>query len=339
MIGSTHPAPLRRRTFLFGAGAVALALTGCNASAQSESAGPAPSGSTGFTFTDARGKKIDLAGVPTVVVAQSSAAAALWDAGFKVKGAYGELKETGGQLDYQAGNLQLADLTVVGSTYGEFSVEKYAALAPQLLVDLCFDDKTLWYVPEDASSKIEAVAPTLGVKMLDRDLVQIITSFLDLAKQLGADIAAQAVVAAQAAFEKSVGEIRAAVAAKPDITVLAVSRDADKVYVANADQAPDLAYLKKLGVRFVDHKGKAADYFTEVSWEEIDAFSGDLVMDHSRNYASKKETDAKPTWRALPAVKAGQVFDWKPAAPYSYAAHAPIFADIAQALTGARAVD
>jgi iron complex transport system substrate-binding protein len=337
MIGTTPPTPLQRRTFLFGAGALALALTGCNGSAQPEAAGPA-SGSAGFSYTDARGTKIELPALPTVVVAQSSAAAALWDAGFKVKGAYGELKETDGRLDYQAGNLQLAELTVVGSTYGEFNVEKYAALAPQLLVDLSFDDQTLWYVPKDSATKIEALAPSLGVKMLNLDLTEIITSFMDLAKQLGADVTAPAVVSAKAAFEKSVEEIRAAVAAKPDLTVLAVSRAADKVYVSNADQAPDLAYLKSLGVRFVDHKGKATDYFSEVSWEEIDKFSGDLVFDDSRNYASRKDTDAKPTWRALSAVKAGQVFDWKPAAPYSYAANAPIFADIAQALTGADAV-
>ena len=56
--------------------------------------------------------------MPTVVVAQSSAAAALWDFGFKVKGAYGELKTTDGKLDFQAGNLQLSEITVIGSITG-----------------------------------------------------------------------------------------------------------------------------------------------------------------------------------------------------------------------------
>ena len=44
------------------------------------------------------------------------------------------------------------------------------------------------------------------------------------------------------------------------------------------------------------------------------------------------------TNKAVIEVKAGQVFAWKPAAPYSYAANAPIFADFAQALTSAKPV-
>jgi iron complex transport system substrate-binding protein len=161
---------------------------------------------------------------------------------------------------------------------------------------------------------------------------------MDLADPLGADIAAPTILTAKTAFEHSVAEIHAAVAAKPDLTILAVTRDSDKVYVANADQHPDLAYLKSLGVSFVDPEAKATDYFAEISWEELDNYAGDLVLDDARNYASEKDTDIKPTWKALAAVKAGQVFDWKPAAPYSYAASAPIFADIASALTSSRAL-
>ena len=161
-----NPTGLSRRALLLGAGGVALTLAGCNASAREETAaGPASSTTAGFSYTDARGTKIELATVPTVVVAQSSAAAAWWDFGFKVKGAYGELKTTDGKLDFQAGNLDLSEITVIGSTYGEFNLEKYAAMGPQLLIDESFDDKNLWYVPQESAAEIEAVAPTLGIKM------------------------------------------------------------------------------------------------------------------------------------------------------------------------------
>lgn len=325
--------PLSRRSLLVGAGGVAaLGLTGCNASAGPDAVAPAASGASSFDYTDARGKQISLPATPAVVVAQSSAAAALWDAGFKVKGAYGELKETNGSLNYQAGNLQLAELTVIGSTYGEFNTEKYAAMGPQLLVDMSFDDKTLWYVPADSASKIEAVAPSLGIKMLNLNLLEIIGEFMDLADQLGADSSA-ATATAKTAFEGSVEAIRTAAAAQPDLTVLAVSRAADKAYIANAAQHPDLAYLATLGVKFVDHQGKASDYFTEISYEELDKYSGDLVISDSRSYSDQPGSEVAATWEALPAVLAGQVFAWKPAAPYSYAANTPIFADFAQALT------
>ncbi len=325
---------LSRRALILGAGGAALVLTGCNASAGGGEAGASPAASSagGFTYTDARGKQIDLPAVPTVVVAQSSAAAALWDAGFKVKGAYGELKETDGKLDYQAGNIQLSELTVIGSTYGEFNVEKYASITPQLLVDMSFDDKTLWYVPQESADKVEALAPTLGMKMLSKNLLDIIGQFMDLAAKLGADTAT-ATAAAKTEFEGSVAAIKTAVAAQPDLTVLAISRAADKAYIANATQHPDLAYLATLGVKFVDHGGKASDYFTEISYEQLDKYSGDLILNDSRNYADQPGSDVSATWDALPAVKANQVFAWKPAAPYSYAANIAIFADLAKALT------
>ena len=43
--------------------------------------------------------------------------------------------------------------------------------------------------------------------------------------------------------------------------------------------------------------------------------------------------DDNATWKALPAVKSGQVYDWKPAAPYSYLSSAPLLDAFATALT------
>jgi iron complex transport system substrate-binding protein len=332
----------RRALLAGGAGLLGLALTACG-SGSDDTAGAttndaATEAAKGFTYTDARGKKIDLDTVPTVVVAQSSAAAALWDAGFKVKGAYGELAATDGKLNYQAGNLDLSGITVIGKTYGEFSVEKYAGLAPELLVDMSFDPTSLWYVPADSAKKIEAIAPTLGIHMFDKNLVEIIGEFTALAASLGADTNAPAVVSARAAFEAAVAKVKAAVAAKPGLRVVAMSRTADEAWIANAAQHPDLAYLAYLGVTFVPHGGKAADYFTQVSNEQLEKYSGDLVLDDARDPAGQKKADAVPTWKALPAVKAGQVFDWKAAAPYSYAASVSIFDAFAAALETSKPV-
>lgn len=328
--------PLSRRSLILGTSALALGLVGCNASASSESA--APDGSTsaqGFNVTDARGKVIDLAAVPAVVVAQSSAAASLWDAGFKVQGVFGELMDTGGKLDYQAGNIDVSQVTVIGKTYGQFNVEAYAAMNPELLIDMCFDNKTLWYVPADSASKIEALAPTLGIKALNLGLVEIIEEFMGLAAKLGADITAQAVVDAKTSFDAAVEKIKAAVAAKPDLTVLATSPSSSTIYIANPTQHSDLALLKSLGVKFVDYPGKAEEYFAEISYEDLDKYSADLVMRDARNYAEQDKVDSQATWKALPAVKAGQVIDWLPAAPFSYAAYVSILDGYATALTDA----
>ncbi len=91
-------------------------------------------------------------------------------------------------------------------------------------------------------------------------------------------------------------------------------------------------------MRFVDHRGKPEDYFSEISNEKLDAYSGDLVFDDSRSPKDQAASDAVPTWTALPAVKAGQVFDWKPATPYSYASNIAIFEAFAEALTSSEQV-
>lgn len=331
--------PFSRRILVLGTGALALGLVGCSNSA-TPAATPVDGSSTSgsFSFTDARGKAVELATVPAVVVAQSSAAASLWDAGYHVKGVYGELTDTGGKLDYQAGRIDVSQVTVIGKTYGEFEVEAYAAMNPELLIDMCFDGKTLWYVPTESASKIEALAPTIGAKALDLDLVAIIEQFMTLAGKLGADTGARAIVDAKAAFDQACQRIRAAVAAKPALTVLATSPSSSTIYIANPAQNSDLALLKSLGVTFVDYPGKAEEYFAEISYEKLDSYSADVILSDARNYAERDKVDTQATWKALPAVKAGQVHDWLPAAPFSYAAYVDILNGYADALTSARSL-
>lgn len=329
-----------RRTLLLGTAGLALAATtACNSSAPKAggAASTAPSGATGFTYTDARDKAITLPALPAVVVAQSSVAAALWDFGYQVKGAYGELRETDGKLDYQAGNLKLDELTTVGLTYGEFDVEKYAALNPDLLIDLCFTPPALWYLPEEQAAQIEALAPTIGLEALNLDLNDVLAQMGELAAKLGAPAGHPEAVAAKTAYEAEIQRVKAAIAANPDLTVLVASGDGDQVWIANADQHPDLAMLKKLGVKFVDHGGKAEDYFTQVSYEELDKYSGDLVWVDMRGRKSPTD-NTQAVWKSLAGVKAGQVYGWYPAAPWSHVTWVPLMAAIAEQLTTGKVV-
>jgi iron complex transport system substrate-binding protein len=332
----TPQSAVGRRTFLAGLGALSVAtLVGCNASAGGTGSEAGPSGASSFSYTDARGKVVEFTLPASTVVAQSSVAATLLDFGYQVAGAYGDLKPIDGKLSYQAGSLDPSTITVLADAYGQFDVEKFAALNPQVLIDLMFVKDELWYLPDGLQAKVEAVSPTIGMEMLNLNLLQIIENFAALAAKLGADITAPAVTEAKADFEAAVAKVRAAVAAKPDLTVLGISRSADKIWVANAAQHPDFAYLETLGVRFVDAKvSDPSLYFNEVSYERLDEFSGDVIFDDSRGGVIAA-ADKQPTWRALPAVKAGQVHAWKPAAPYSYTANAPILTEFADALSGA----
>ncbi|WP_107259804.1 ABC transporter substrate-binding protein [Plantactinospora sp. BB1] len=330
---------VNRRGFLRYAGATGL-LLGLAACGDAGSPGAGPSaGSQPFRYTDGRGRTVELAGRPTRVVAQSSAAAALWDAGFRVTGVYGELGTTDGKLNYQAGNIELDHLEVVGSTWGEFNLERYAALRPELLVDLSFDDKTLWYIPQASVDEVDALAPSIGMKMPGLDLPQIIDGFMALATQLGADPEAGPVKAARADFDAAVAEVKAAIAAKPGLRVLAISRDPEKFYVADPNAHPDLKHLAALGMRFVlpSRRLGHGEYFQEISWEQIGGFPADAIIFDSREVTSVAGKAEKiPTWTNLPAVRAGQVYPWKPAAPFSYLANAPIYRDVAAWLNRAK---
>ena len=328
MTHPTRPSRLSRRTLLAGL-AAAPVLAACGGPG---SGGPGAASTSaaaaGFTYTDARGKVIDVNPVPANVVAQSSAAAALWDAGIKVKGAYGELK-TGadGKLDYQAGNLDLSQLTVIGASYGEFSVEKLATMAPQLLIDLSFDDKTLWYLDAKVEQQVAALCPTLGVHTLGLDLLGLIGSFTDLAVKLGADPAVSA--SAKTGFDQASATLQEAIKAAGGATVAPLSFDQDNAYVGLPTQSPDLAHLKKLGANFVEASSKPEDYFATISYENLPDYSGDIILLDARNTFTGYQDSA--VWKSLPAVKAGRVFPWKPAAPYSYASNVAVFEGYTQA--------
>jgi iron complex transport system substrate-binding protein len=306
----------------------AVADTHPDTTASTTAAGPGPT-SDGFHYTDGRGQRIDLDRAPKVVVAQSSSAAALWDAGFTVAGVYGELQKVDGKLDYQAGNLQLDDMVVIGQTYGEFAIERYATLNPELLVDATMDGKTLWYIPQDAASTVLPMAPSIGMKMLGLDTPALIAEYVDLATRLGAPADSARAAADKTAFEQAVSAVRAK-ADGAKLRVLAVSLTTDNFYVADPRDHPDLRHLAALGVDLVVPDEPAGAFFHEYSWERAGDFPADVIIYDVRGGDPIPDQVAKiGTWKALAAVGAGQVHPWKPAAPYSYRAYAPLYQDIA----------
>lgn len=330
----------RRSTRIAGAAVLAaasIALAGC--ASDPGTATPSSSAPSGpFEYKDARGTTVSLKSTPTTVVAQSSVAAALWDAGYHVAGAYGELTpDADGELGYQAGSLDLKKVTVIGSTYGEFDTEKYALLNPQLLIDYTFDDKTLWYVPAAQSSQILDLAPSVAVPGNYDGTDAAITTFVALAGKLGADTKSAALASAKADYESALEDVASA-AASSGLKVVVMSPGTDSLYVANPAYLPELETLRNDGLDLIDPVDAAEDVFTQYSWEQASAYSdADIILVDARTYdASKADLMKIPTWANLPAVKAGQVYPWYAAAPYSYKAYAKIYQEIAEELKAAK---
>ena len=72
---------------------------------------------------------------------------------------FGPTTRTDGSRDPQAGDLDVDKVTVLGNVWGEFNIEKYAALRPELLITHMYDPDALWYVPDESRDKILSSRP------------------------------------------------------------------------------------------------------------------------------------------------------------------------------------
>ena len=318
-----------------GVGALAAACGGGGGT----SAG-SPSGG-GWAFTDDRGRRVTRPARPKRVVAYIGAAAALTDYGIgdRVVGVFGPTKKKDGQADPMAGNVDIEKIASLGNTYGEFNVEKYAELRPDILVTHMFQKNVLWYVPDKSADKIAQVAPSIGITVAGVPLSHPLDRYAALAAALGADLHSGRNAAAKKRFDTAVKALRTAAKANPKIKVMAASASPDTLYISDPRQYPDLTYYRGLGIDFVMPKPDSQGFFESLSWENADKYGADLILLDSRTQALQPaQLKNKPTWQGLPAVKAGQVVPWLSEPRYSYAGFAPHIEALAKALRTARKV-
>ncbi|MGW0516987.1 ABC transporter substrate-binding protein [Crossiella sp. NPDC003009] len=314
MLGST------RR--LLRAGAV-LATAGLLAACSATG----PTGGGPWEFTDDRGEKISLPAKPTRIVAQSAAAGTLWDFGVKVTGVFGPQKLADGRPDPQIGNVDLNAVQSVGSTYGEFNLEKFASLRPELTITTMYDD-TLWYIPDTAKDKVK---PTAGIKIGGKPIPEALARFETLASALGADVKGGAVAAAKAEFAKAENNLREAAKSKPGLKVLVVSATKNDLYLVRPQESGDLKYFRSLGLD-VYEPAQGEAYFQKISWEQVREYPADLVLVDNREAQALTPTQMAEvaTWKLHPAVQADQVGPWFAAAPMSYQSFTKVMNDLAE---------
>ncbi|MDO0934472.1 ABC transporter substrate-binding protein [Streptomyces sp. DG2A-72] len=334
------PAPSRRR-LLTAAGALAFGplLAACG-SGDTEAREPGASKGGPWSFKDDRGRTVRTDAIPKNIVAFVSAAAALHDYGITCTGVFGPTEPVDGKPNPQAGDMDVSKLTSLGTAWGQFSVEKYAALQPDLLISNMFPAPDLWFVPEESRAKIEALAPTVGISVARTSLLNPLKRTAELAESLGADLSAKKVVDDKARFEEAVETLRGAARANGGLKVMAITGDSENFYVAVPDSYSDLNYFKDLGVDFVE--GKKSDewgFWEFLSWENVDKYDADLIMVDNRSSAmTPDQLAAKATWRQLPAVKAGQTTPWSMEERFSYAGFAPVVERLATAVEKAQKV-
>ncbi|WP_419993784.1 ABC transporter substrate-binding protein [Streptomyces boninensis] len=331
-----------RRGFLAAGGALGLgALLAACGDDDGGTGTAAGKGGGAWSFKDDRGKTAKSDATPKRIVAYVGAAAALHDLGIECDAIFGPTKGKNGKPEMQAGRLDVDKLTNLGNTYGQFNVEKYAALEPDLLVSSMMVPPEVWYLPPDSAKKILSLAPSVAIQTGKTTLVKSIQRYAALAESLGADPKAKKVTDAKARFEAASESLRKAAKSNRGVRILAISASPDLLYAGFAPDFYDLRHFADLGVQFVTPgKRDKGGFWESTSWENADRYDADLILVDQRtgNLQPDQLEKSKPTWRDLPAVKAGQVIPWMNEAPPSHAAYAPLIENLAKSLQEAKKV-
>lgn len=338
-------ARLSRRALLATGGALTagILLAACGGTDAGGAQGSSSQGGGAWSFTDDRGEKATADAMPKRIVAYVGAAAVLQDLGLgdRIVGVYGPLKKKDGSPDPLAGDLDVNKVTSLGNTYGEFNLEKYAALKPDLHVGNMYLPGQFFFVPEDSAEKVLGLAPNVAIgtgkgTTMDKDIQR----FIDLAKSLGADVSSPEITSAKKRYDEAVADLKAAVKENPGVKVLAASGSPDLFYASTPEANADLKFFRELGVDFVvPDKVSAQGYYEELSWENAGKYKADVIYLDSRAAALQpKDLASKPAWSDLPAVKAGQIEPWGSEPRFSYAGFTPQIEALTKTLKSAKKV-
>ncbi|RVX43833.1 iron complex transport system substrate-binding protein [Nonomuraea polychroma] len=298
--------------------ALSIALAGCGSadtsgSSTTTAASAAPSGP--WSFTDGSGKVVKADKTPTRIIAHAGEAAALMSFGIKPVGIYADESV---KTDANLKDLDLTGIEILGQEWGKIDVEKAAALRPDLIVgDWWPAEKAHSGLEEgvdEKSKKLAELAPVVGVSQ-GKSIVDLAKGYEELAKSLGAKVDAPEIAANKKRFEDAVATFKEAVAAKPDLTVAAMSPADDKLYFANPEYAPELLDFQSWGMKVINPESPdpGFPYWENLSWENADKYQPDLILFDGRSYKPTSNAEwgkKQPTWFKIKAAKAGAVVAW-----------------------------
>lgn len=260
-----------------------------------------------WSYTDGSGQTVTLDQTPTRIIASQDAAAGLIPLGIRPVGIYADSPISEAKA---LEGLDLSGIEIIGETWGEVNIEKAAALKPDLIVGEWWPLESVWSGGGDLNTAIKAIAPLTGPTQ-GASILTLIEDYETLAASLGADLSVPSVAADKAAFEASLAKFKAAVAAKPNLTVLPVWAGTDALYVAATEGSSELMDFANWGLKLIspevaDDRG----YWETLSWEQADKYQPDLVIVDNRSATTIDTARAQPMWTSIKAAEANQVADW-----------------------------
>ncbi|UYO00016.1 MAG: ABC transporter substrate-binding protein [Devosia sp.] len=293
-----------------------------------------PAFAEGWTYTGGDGKTVTLDAAPVRIIASQDAAAGLIPLGIRPVGIYAD----SAVADAKAlQGLDLTGIEIIGQTWGEVDIEKAAALQPDIIIGEYWPLDTTWSGGDEVVAALSPLAPITGPIQGD-SILTLIEDYEALAESLGADLSAPEIAGQKATFETSLDGFKAAVAAKPDLTALAVWAGPDALYVAATPGSAELMDFANWGLKLIDPE--VADdrgYWETLSWENADKYQPDLILVDNRSASTMETALAQPTWTLMKAAEAGQVTDWPAFWLRNYAVYAAELDKLTAAITAADA--
>ncbi|MDG4666981.1 ABC transporter substrate-binding protein [Mycobacterium sp. 236(2023)] len=284
-----------------------MLLTACG------SGGGTEAGEGGWSYLSGDGKTYTAEQVPTRIIAQGEAAAALMSFGIKPVGVF--LNEPLEDSKALAG-VNLDGVEILGETWGQIDVERAAALRPDLIVSAYWPVEEAYggleEGVEESAKKVgelaQVVGPTTG-----ESVQTMLDGFEQLAISLGADVGSPDIAKDKADFAAARDRFSQAVAAKPGLVAMAASPTDELLYVAVPEHAAELTDFSDWGMDVLVPRDPdpAFPYWENLSWENADKYQPDLILFDDRTYDSAMAAaDRQPTWKRIEAVQAGAITPW-----------------------------
>jgi iron complex transport system substrate-binding protein len=295
-----------------------------------------------WTFTDDAGKTVELPSRPLRIAADLNAATALWDFGIRPAAIAGYTVDT----DASWGNVD-RNTPVINVAAGSSTPDLESLLAEEidLFVTIYWgnqDNPYEWSFPELADyERTNAAVAVIGISGSGR-MDQNTERFAELAASLGADLDAPEIQEAKAAYEDAAAGFTAVAMEQADagITSLFIYADPVELYIAYPPIWADLAMYQALGMDIiVPDPVPEGDYWETLSTEQAVKYVSDLIFQSSRTGTIPlEELAVHPTYGALPAVKAGQVYAWDQDFIQSYQGLTAALTHLTEALRDAKKV-
>ncbi len=315
---------LRRLSVLLATAAVVL--VGCGSTSGGSDAGA----SAAWTYASGDGRTYTADEVPKRIIAHAYAAKALMSYGIKPVAIYadGPVKDDVGLQGVDFGGVE-----ILSEEWGVIDVEKAATLDPDLVVGDWWPAENAYSGMEggveESSKKLADLAPVVGPSQGD-SIVELVEGYAGLAQTLGADTAV--IEAQRADFAAALEEFKAAAAAKPDLTALAISPYEETYAVAVPQYAPELLDLQSWGLGVINPTTPDADfpYWESLSFENADTYQPDVLLFDDRNYPGNRQTlEEQPIAPSIKAFAAGSFTTWPAYWLHTY----PDYAEQLKALT------